>query len=117
MREDLIKRCREWLDNLSSKDIDLIDKVYNLEIENELVEDLINQNDYLRSEIEKEVIKALQLNKDKYIEEIVDSTTSMYEDGLIDEAEDFSSGLYNMDHIYFEAINNTFALGRDIVLA
>lgn len=92
-----------WLENLSSDDIDLIDKLENMcdiEISEELVE-LINDNEEkyyprIESYIKEHIID--------YVYFIKSETRKLWEEDIIDNICDYSSGLYNCDEIYVRAI-------------
>lgn len=116
-----MKTIEEFIDNLSYDDIDLIDKLDNLHGHGQIsdtVYDLCNDEDtfeiiehYIR-EILQDDIGDTELAKE-YIEFIVEETESLYEQELIDEADDFTGGLYNCDDLYLYAIADALDLDMD----
>lgn len=92
-----------WAKNLTSDDIDVIDKLENMcenEINEELVE-LINKNKFKYYPRIEQYVKE---HVNQYKSFIVDETCSLFEDEIIDSMEDWSSGLYNCDEIYVRAV-------------
>lgn len=115
-----MRTIEEFIKNLSNDDIDLIDKLDNLcghaQI-SETVFDLASENDNFKA-IESCVREMLQdeledVESDEYIEFIVDETESLYEQSLIDEADDFTGGLYNCDDLYLCAISDVLDIDMD----
>lgn len=93
-----------WYENISSDDIDLINK---------LVDNICD------SEISAELVGLIKNNKDKYFpriekyikEHIIDyvwfiksEVCNLWKEGLVSDICDYSSGLYNCDEIYVRAI-------------
>jgi hypothetical protein len=68
--------------------------------------------EYYVKEILKDDIGDPELNKG-YISFIVSETQNLYEQGLIDKANDFSSGLYNCDEVYLYAISDALDINVD----
>ena len=94
---------KKWCEDLSSDDIDLVDKLSNM-CENEINEelyDLINKSEsqyYPRNE------KYIKEHIMDYKDFIITETYSLYNQELTDSNEDWDWGLYNCDEIYVRAI-------------
>lgn len=116
-----MKTIKEFIENLSNDDVDLVDKLDNLcghaQISDTVFE-LASEDDNFEV-IEKYVIEILQGYigdsdmAEEYIEFIVDETESLFEQGLIDEEDDFTGGLYNCDDLYLYAIADALDLDMD----
>lgn len=103
-----MKTFEEFVRNITRDDVDLIDKLDNMcgnEITCELAK-FINKNKELYSKIEDFVIEHVA----EYEEFIVIETEGLYEQELIDEEDDYVSGLYNCDEIYIRAILNVLGI-------
>lgn len=116
-----MRTVKEFIENLSNNDIDLVDKLDNLcghgQISDKVYE-LASEKDNFET-IEHFVREILQDDigdtelAEEYIDFIVDETESLYEQGLIDEADDFTGGLYNCDDLYLYAIADVLDIGMD----
>lgn len=107
-----MRTIEKFIENLSNEDIDLVDKLDNLNGAGQIsdkVYDLASEKDNFET-IEHYVREILQDDigdtemAEEYIEFIVAETESLYEQGLIDEVDDFTGGLYNCDDLYLYAI-------------
>lgn len=116
-----MRTVKEFIENLSNEDIDLVDKLDNLNGAGQISETvykLASEKDNFET-IEHYVREILQDDigdtelAEEYIEFIVDETESLYEQGLIDEADDFTGGLYNCDDLYLYAIADVLDIGID----
>lgn len=116
-----MRTVKEFIENLSNEDIDLVDKLDNLDGAGQIsdkVYELASEKDNFET-IEHFVREILQDDigdtelAEEYIEFIVDETESLYEQGLIDEADDFTGGLYNCDDLYLYAIADALDLDMD----
>lgn len=97
-----VKTFKKFANNLTSDDIDLIDKLDNMdgcEITGELAE-MIKGHKPLFVTIEEYI----KMHINEYEDFIVEETESLYEQELIQDEYDFASGLYNCDEIYVRAI-------------
>lgn len=95
----------EWVKQLSSNEIDLIDKLDNMcdsEISEELIE-LINNNEEKYYPIIESYIKEHVL---EYRDFIKSEASKLWMENLSGDICDYSSGLYNCDEIYVRAIAN-----------
>ena len=103
-----MKTTKEFIDNLTNDDIDLIDKLDNLseqisEYAYELMkekENFENANEYIKEILQGEACEWLT---EKYINFIEEETNDLYEGGFC-EKDDFSAGLYNCDELYLIVI-------------
>ena len=107
-----MKTIIEFINDLSSNDIDLVDKLDNLHghgqisdtvyklCQDEETFDIIEH--YVR-EILQDDIGDTELAKE-YINFIIEETENLYEQELINEPDDFASGLYNCDDLFLYAI-------------
>ena len=103
-------KITDFIENLTKDDVDLIDKLDNLNGHEQ-----ISEEDYeLASEetnfkdIEEFVIDILQNGddlSDQYINFIVNETQRLYEEDLC-RKDDFTAGLYNCDDLYLFAIED-----------
>ena len=103
-----MKTFQEFVENITREDVDLIDKLSNM-CDCEITEDLMNfihKNPDLYSKIEDFVIEHVN----EYEEFITIETEGLYEQELIEDEDDYSSGLYNCDEIYIRAILNTLGI-------
>lgn len=101
-------KFEKWCNNLSSDEIDLVDKLCNMyesEISEELIE-LINDN---KEKYYPRIEQFIRENIKDYADFIKSETTKLWEEKLINDKFDYSSGLYNCDEIYVRAI--IYALG------
>jgi len=115
-----MKTIQEFIENLNNENIDLIDKLENLSASAQISEVVCNLcqekdnfesvEDYIREILQGQVGNS-ELT-DEYIDFIVEETENLYEQGLIDESDDFTGGLYNCDDLYLYAIADV--LNRDI---
>ena len=97
-----MKTFKEFVTNITKEDVDLINKLDNM-CDSEITGNLMNfirKNPDLYSKIEDFVIEHVA----EYEEFIVIETEGLYDEELIDEADDYASGLYNCDEIYIRAI-------------
>lgn len=107
-----MRTIEDFIDNLSNDDIDLIDKLCNLHEASQINDKVYKmcQDEDTFEIIEHYVREILQDDigdselAEKYIDFIVEETESLYEQELIDEADDFTGGLYNCDYLYLYAI-------------
>lgn len=112
-----MKTIKDFIDNLGSYDIDLIDKLDNLCGHGQISETVYYSaskkdnfesiEDYIR-EILQDQVGDSALAKE-YIAFIIEETESLYGQGL-SEKDDFTSGLYNCDDIYLYAIADVLDL-------
>ncbi len=103
-----MKTFQDFVQAITKDDVDLIDKLDNMsgsEITGELAK-FINNNNELYSKIEDFVIEHLA----EYEDFIVSETEDLYEQELINEPDDYASGLYNCDEIYVRAILNAIGV-------
>lgn len=107
MRNDKTK-FELWCKNLSSDDIDLVDKLSNM-CENEISEELFELIDKNEQKYYPRIEEYIKKNINRYVDFIITETYALYNQELIDSNDDWSSGLYNCDEIYVRAIAN--ALG------
>lgn len=99
---------KEWMKNITSEDIDLIDKLENM-CNNEINEELYNLINSNTNKYYPRIEKYIKEHVSYYVDFIVTETQSLYNQDLIDSNEYWSSGLYNCDEIYVKAI--VYALG------
>lgn len=99
---------KEWINNITSEDIDLIDKLENM-CNNEINEELFDLIDSNTNKYYPRIEKYIKEHIGYYVDFIVTETQSLYNQDLINHHEDWSSGLYNCDQIYVRAIS--YALG------
>lgn len=103
-----------WYENLSSDDIDLINKLDNMcdsKISAELIELINNNKDKYYPRIEKYIKEHIVY----YVWFITSEVCNLWKEGLISDICDYSSGLYNCDEIYVKAIADALGfmwLGR-----
>ena len=114
-------KIEKFIENLRKEDIDLVDKLDNLYGHGQISETVYiraNRKDNF-DPIENFVKEILQGNiwdlklAEKYINFIVEETQRLYEEELIDDAADFTAGLYNCDEIYLYAIADALYLKMD----
>lgn len=112
-----MRTLREFIDNLSNEDIDLIDKLDNLCGHGQISETVYNlalKKDNFEA-IEHYVREILQDDigdtelAEEYIHFINDETQVLYEEEIIENI-DYSAGLYNCDEIYLYAIADVLDL-------
>lgn len=116
-----MRTIEKFIYNLDSSDIHLVDKLDNLCGHGQISEDVcemaryydtfLDIQDYIK-EILQDDIGNTKL-AEKYIKFIVDETESLYEQGLIDEPDDFTGGLYNCDDLYLYAIADVLDIDID----
>ena len=104
-----------FVNDLTSDDIDLIDKVQNLDESGELDEltDFFKarMNGYDSYTIMKNdewvenVERYIRFEAKDYTGFILEQTDFLFENGLIDNEDDYASGLYNCDNLYLDAIH------------
>ena len=116
-----MRTIEDFIENLSNDDIDLIDKLCNLneagQISDEVYElcqekDTFEIIEHYIKEILRDDIGYTEL-AEEYIDFIVAETESLYEQGLIDETDDFTGGLYNCDDLYLYAISDALDIDMD----
>lgn len=93
----------KWIKQLSSDDIDLLNKLSNMcenEITEEMVELINNNKDKYYPRIELYIKKHVV----EYRDFIKSETSKLWMENLIDDICDYSSGLYNCDELYVRAI-------------
>ena len=103
-----MKTIKEFIDNLTDNDIDLIDKLDNLDgLISDYAHELMKEKDNFENANEyiKEILqgKALENLTQEYIDFIVEETNELYEGGFC-EKDDFTAGLYNCDELYLLVI-------------
>ena len=118
-----MRTIEEFIKNLTSDDIDLIDKLDNLYGHGQISEtvyDLASEErtfdiiEHYIDEILSDDIGDPEL-AEEYIEFIIEETENLYEQGFIDEADDFTGGLYNCDSLYLYAIADALDLDMDML--
>ena len=113
-----MRKIEEFIENLSKEDIDLIDKLDNLCGHGQISETVYRLAmeertfDIIESYIDEILIDDIGDTElaEEYITFIVEETERLYEQGIINEVDDFSSGLYNCDDIYLYAIADSLDL-------
>lgn len=114
-----MKKVKEFLTNLTEVDIDLIDKLNNMygcEICNDVVWNILFNNKELQEQVEcclRDIVKKDLLYWGRLVKE---ETEYLYDVECIDDKEDYSSGLYNLDSLYLDSINRALSLGYDITI-
>jgi len=116
-----MKTIKEFIENLNNENIDLIDKLENLSESaqiSEAVYNLCQEKDNFESveDYIREILQGQVGNSeftDEYIDFIVEETENLYEQGLIDESDDFTGGLYNCDDLYLYAIADVLNMDID----
>ena len=116
-----MRTIEEFIENLSKEDIDLADKLDNLYGHGQISETVYicasrtRTFDIIESYIEEILIDDIGDTElaEKYISFIVEETQRLYEEELIDEADDFTAGLYNCDDVYLYAISDALCLEID----
>ena len=107
-----MKTIIEFINDLSSNDIDLYNKLDNLCGHGQISDTVYKlcQDEETFDIIEHYVREILQDDigdtelAEEYINFIIEETESLYEQELINEADDFASGLYNCDDLFLYAI-------------
>lgn len=115
-----MRTIEEFIDNLTSEDVDLYDKLDNL-CGHAQITDTIYKMASVQAYfelIEDNVIEMLQDSmtcprRDKYIAFIKEETQSLFEQNLINEEDDFTSGLYNCDSLYLYAISRALDIDME----
>ena len=116
-----MRTIEEFIKNLSKEDIDLIDKLDNLNGHAQISDTVCRLASEERTfdiiehyidEILSDDIGESSLPQES-IDFIIEETQRLYEEGLINEPDDFSSGLYNCDEIYLYAIADALDLDMD----
>ena len=118
-----MRTIKEFIENLSNEDIDLIDKLINLHDGWQISESVYKLASEKRTfEIIEDYIKEILIDDigdtelaEKYINFIVEETQRLYEGEITPNADDFSSGLYNCDDIYLYAIADALDLDMYIL--
>ena len=113
-----MRTIEEFIENLSKEDIDLVDKLDNLYGHGQISETVYIRASRTRTfEIIESYIEEILIDDigdtelaEKYISFIVEETQRVYEEELIDEADDFTAGLYNCDELYLYAIADALDL-------
>lgn len=98
----------EFLNNLTDEQIDLeekIDNLYGCEMNNDLMYDILIEN----NDIKKEINNIIRKNASSFAGFIEKETQSLLSQKLISEM-DYTSGLYNCDELYVNAIKTVFDL-------
>ena len=107
-----MKNVKSFLLNLTDEDIDLIDKLDNMdgsEIFNDVLLNILSTNEDIQKQILRCVRIVVENGIDDYCSFIKNETDELYEQGLI-EKDDYSAGLYNCDEIYVQAIEMALLL-------
>lgn len=94
---------KKWCEELSSDDIDLVDKLSNM-CENEINEELYDLINKSESQYYPRIEKYIKEHIMDYKDFIITETYSLYNQELTDSNEDWDWGLYNCDEIYVRAI-------------
>lgn len=113
-----IVNVKTFIKNLDSNDIDLVDKLDNLSGSGDISEDVCELAEEHMKDIENHIKAILQNQTDepelteRYIQFIEEETSDLYEQGLINEADDYTGGLYNCDGLYLRAISQVLRIDR-----
>ena len=113
-----MRTIEEFIKNLSKEDIGLADKLDNLYGHGQISETVYIRAsrtrtfDIIESYIEEILIDDIGDTRltEEYVNFIIEESQRLYEEGLILNADDFSSGLYNCDGIYLYAIADALDL-------
>ena len=116
-----MKTIEEFIDNLTSEDVDLYNKLDNLCGHAQITDTIYKMasvQTYFEY-IEDNVIEILQdsfncsKRTEKYIAFIKEETQNLFEQKLIKEPDDFTSGLYNCDNLYLYAISRALDIDME----
>ena len=109
-----MQKINDFISNLTNDDIDLCNKLNNLcesgELANEMLFDII----YYNERISNAICNQIRHDVINYKMDIIEETEQLYNIECITDKYDYSSGLYNMDKLYIEAIRKVFDLDYDI---
>ena len=116
-----MRTIEEFIENLSNEDIDLIDKLDNLCGHGQISDTVYRlANEERIFEIIESYVREILIDDigdtelaEEYIDFIVEETQKLYEEELIPNKDDFSSGLYNCDDIYLYSIADALDLDMD----
>ena len=97
-------KIEEYLKSITPEDIKIIDKLDNM-YDNELMNKrfycwLISEKEKAFSFIENNI----QKNAEYFMSFIYKETIRLYNEGVVDRADEWSAGLYNCDQLYIKAI-------------
>lgn len=115
-RERKLRDVSKFLLKLSDEDIDLENKLDNMEgceICNRVLYKFLTSDSEIQELIRARLKWKAKLFTDTIAEFVLDETEKLFSDGVISSDDDYASGFYNMDKLYVTAIKEVLNLEYD----
>lgn len=111
-----LRKIKHFLFNLTDEQIDLENKLGNMcdsEICNEVLYGLLVNSEAMKRQICDCIKRTVKIHSDVWSENILDEMERLIRNKIIENEEEYESGLYNMDKLYCEAIKEALRLNYD----